>query len=610
MGVNGLFYLEAAIPYVKGLAVRGEGTLGYSLNHNKEWNSEYRYNDSSGNRGYSDKNTSKTSQWYLFLKYNQTFGIHAVDVVTGTEINRGTGWNMRVSGTNLMGEFQELSSIGKMNGDNRAYLNSENYSISFFNRVDYKLLDRYIIGATYIREGTSKFSKENRWGDFYSASLGWILSSESFMKDISWISLLKIRGSVGETGNQNIAADAIKTVYTSRTNNYYLGLPSKYLSSVGNTGVKWEKTQNIDLGIDFGFFNNRFSGSVAYYRQNVQDMLLKSALPISGGIANSNGDNGTPASNAIWGNIGDLYNHGIEVDLNGVLIQKKGFSWTANFNITTNKNKVTALSPEVDINGTGIIITESGSVYRTITRKGSSIGTYMLADWVGVDPEKGINMIYEIDQDIYSATGNTVKTGRIIPATDNNVSKNPYIHEGKTSLPTVYGGLNNTFRYKDFDLSMDIYFSLGNWIAYEPYSQFGTGDGRGQYYTETYTKSWKKPGDKAEYAEMRWGGYNYDDEGNPASNVSYSQFTSKQLVKGDYLHLRNLTVGYTFPQSYAQKMKLQNLRFYFSASNLLTITKYPGWDPELPSDNKGVRARAGNSFPQVISVSGGFNLSF
>ena len=160
----------------------------------------------------------------------------------------------------------------------------------------------------------------------------------------------------------------------------------------------------------------------------------------------------------MWANVGSMYNQGFEFDINVTLV-KKDFEWSMNYNLTTNMNKVTALDASVDAKGTGIINTRPGA----ITKKDLALGTYFMAEWAGVDPEKGIGMIYEIDLDRYNKTGETVKTGKLIPATQSNVNKHRIIQEGKTALPKVYMGWTNNFKYKAFDLSFMFYLSLGSY---------------------------------------------------------------------------------------------------------------------------------------------------
>ena len=441
-------YMDVNLKWIKGLSVRADASYGYGLAQSDYWLSGLITNTGNvdGNQGNKSKKTTKSQQYHAFAKYNREWTDHGLDIVTGIEANRSYTDNAVVAGKNLSGEFQEPKIIGTMLGNNSAYIGGESYTFSFFNRIDYKFKQRYLLGASFVREGSSKFVKENRFGDFYSVSGGWIISDEAFMRNAGFISLLKLRGSYGETGNQNIPSEVTKNSYSIKSKQYYNNMQNMFLWNIANKAAKWEKNKSIDLGLDYALFNNKVNGSIAYYRRTTSDMLMRVQLPASAGITNSGGN---ADNNSMWANVGSMYNQGFEFDINVTLV-KKDFEWNMNYNLTTNMNKVTALDASVDAKGTGIINTRPGA----ITKKDLALGTYFMAEWAGVDPEKGIGMIYEIDLDRYNKTGETVKTGRLIPATQSNVNKHRIIQEGKTALPKVYMGWTNNFKYKAFDLSL------------------------------------------------------------------------------------------------------------------------------------------------------------
>jgi len=532
-------YMDVNLKWIKGLSVRADASYGYGLAQSDYWLSGLITNTGNvdGNQGNKSKKTTKSQQYHAFAKYNREWTDHGLDIVTGIEANRSYTDNAVVAGKNLSGEFQEPKIIGTMLGNNSAYIGGESYTFSFFNRIDYKFKQRYLLGASFVREGSSKFVKENRFGDFYSVSGGWIISDEAFMRNAGFISLLKLRGSYGETGNQNIPSEVTKNSYSIKSKQYYNNMQNMFLWNIANKAAKWEKNKSIDLGLDYALFNNKVNGSIAYYRRTTSDMLMRVQLPASAGITNSGGN---ADNNSMWANVGSMYNQGFEFDINVTLV-KKDFEWNMNYNLTTNMNKVTALDASVDAKGTGIINTRPGA----ITKKDLALGTYFMAEWAGVDPEKGIGMIYEIDLDRYNKTGETVKTGRLIPATQSNVNKHRIIQEGKTALPKVYMGWTNNFKYKAFDLSFMFYLSLGSYtFNYHRYTKSFVGDGRNNVTADIYENSWKKPGDIAEYPQLRWQDkYNYDDNGNDKQNVTYIKHDAghtKYLEKSAYLRLRRI----------------------------------------------------------------------
>lgn len=300
-------YMDVNLKWIKGLSVRADASYGYGLAQSDYWLSGLITNTGNvdGNQGNKSKKTTKSQQYHAFAKYNREWTDHGLDIVTGIEANRSYTDNAVVAGKNLSGEFQEPKIIGTMLGNNSAYIGGESYTFSFFNRIDYKFKQRYLLGASFVREGSSKFVKENRFGDFYSVSGGWIISDEAFMRNAGFISLLKLRGSYGETGNQNIPSEVTKNSYSIKSKQYYNNMQNMFLWNIANKAAKWEKNKSIDLGLDYALFNNKVNGSIAYYRRTTSDMLMRVQLPASAGITNSGGN---ADNNSMWANVGSMYN--------------------------------------------------------------------------------------------------------------------------------------------------------------------------------------------------------------------------------------------------------------------------------------------------------------
>ena len=242
-------YMDVNLKWIKGLSVRADASYGYGLAQSDYWLSGLITNTGNvdGNQGNKSKKTTKSQQYHAFAKYNREWTDHGLDIVTGIEANRSYTDNAVVAGKNLSGEFQEPKIIGTMLGNNSAYIGGESYTFSFFNRIDYKFKQRYLLGASFVREGSSKFVKENRFGDFYSVSGGWIISDEAFMRNAGFISLLKLRGSYGETGNQNIPSEVTKNSYSIKSKQYYNNMQNMFLWNIANKAAKWEKNKSIDL---------------------------------------------------------------------------------------------------------------------------------------------------------------------------------------------------------------------------------------------------------------------------------------------------------------------------------------------------------------------------
>jgi hypothetical protein len=310
-------------------------------------------------------------------------------------------------------------------------------------------------------------------------------------------------------------------------------------------------------------------------------MLLKVSLPLSAGIPGSNG-------NSIWRNIGDMENHGWEMNIDAVVIDQKDFRWSIGGNFSTNRNKVLALDPESDSTGTGITPESdapSDNELRVIIKKGLPLGNWYMSEFAGVDPQKGIPLIYEIGT---RDDGSTYRTGKIIPATTENYANNRMILKGKSSIPKIMGGFNTNLSYKGFDLNMVWNFAAGHYIYNRLQQSLMTpNSGLLTLSRELLTNSWMRPGDPAKYPMATAAcSYFYDEEGNPTSTaVNYGSEnktpSTLYLEKGDYLRLKNVQLGYWLPEKWCNASRMKSIRVYISGSNLLTFTKFSGYDPEV-----------------------------
>lgn len=590
-------WAEYKIPYVEGLSLKSEVSMLYNSTRNLVWSSkevDYLGKGSATDRNYN----SEQYMLNLYATYNKTFGIHSFNIVGGYEYMKAKGYYCVLSGTSLGSDYDFMGVPGEVLEKN-SYIGGENRFGSLFGRANYSLKERYMAGFSFRRDATYQFSPENRWANFVAGSLGWIISSEDFYS-LDWMNMLKLRGSFGQTGNSNVPGDVRYNTFSYDPRGYGLsgGMDAYHPLTLGNDQIKWEKTTSVDFGFDFGFLNNRINGSIAYFNQNVSDLILKTPIPYSSGVT------------SILMNIGEMKNYGVELNLTSTNLDLSNtFKWMTNFNFTFNKNKVISLSPSLDNKGQGIL---SGV---TITKVGESIGTYYVPEYVGVDTEKGIRMIREIDQEKFKEDGTTVFTGKIIPGTQTNKNNNKYIHSGKTGTPKWYGGITNNFSYKNFDFSILFTFAGGHYI-YDSDLNGWKGDSEqagNRIYKGIVENSWKKPGDVAEYPLISIKNlYPYDDSGtySQQSLYNYSGTSSEFLYKGDYLRLKNLSIGYTLPKSITKKMGINDMRFYLSGTNLLTFTAYEGFDVELQSNNNLASGVRSGQVPTTRTFTLGVNLGF
>ncbi len=600
--LNVLQGITGTLKIMPGLTLKGEFGANLVYNKGRSWRGEGIRID--GDVAAESKDQTRVINYNAYFNYDKTFGKdHWLNLVAGIENTRSYSHYTYLKSESLVGSFHEVGTPENIDAG-YSYMENESYLRGYFGRANYKFKDKYIVGASIRRDGISKFTSDNRWATFASGSLGWIISEEKFFNS-QVVNMLKLRGSFGQTGNTNIPSGITSDNYSVRTGTT-LGLPSTTFESIGNSDIKWETTSTTDIGIDFGLFKNRINGSLACYRQKVEDMLLAVSLPYSAGIA---------GGNIIWQNVGDMRNNGVEFNVDATVLNKI-FKWNLGFNFSFNKNKILALDPESDAGNVGITQMEDDEdQVITILKKGLPCGNWYMPESAGVDPEKGIPMIYEVQ---VNNDGTTSHTGNIIPGTSDNLANNRMILDGKTSLPKFIGGFNSRFSYKNFDLAMYFSFATGHYI-YNRLLQSTLTPNRGvrTLSDKLLTEAWQEPGDHAKWPEVVMNvQHYYDSEGNPTTDpVTYGTeekfISSMYLEKGDYLKLKNLSLGYTLPAGLASKMRMRTLRISLNVTNLFTLTDFSGYDPEVAVDQTtGASLVSYSSMPQARTYSLGLNINF
>ncbi|WP_207491490.1 SusC/RagA family TonB-linked outer membrane protein [Aridibaculum aurantiacum] len=444
---------------------------------------------------------------------------------------------------------------------------TDNALASVLGRVNLGWRNKYLFGASIRRDGSSKFPREGRYGVFPALSAAWNITEETFMDNVRPVSFLKLRASYGETGNQEgIANFASRRLFGTGFN--YNDQPGFALAAYGNPNLRWETTTQYDIGLDVGLFNDRLRITADYYRKNTKDLLINRPVPRTSGFA------------AITENIGSLEASGWDFLVTGQILNQ-GLKWSSTLNFNTYNNKVTALYNNQPIPGT----------FATQIAVGQPLGAFFLIKALGVDPATG-DMLYE-----------NVNAPATIGGEDRQFLGSP--------IPDFYGGLTNNFSYKGFDLSAFVQFSVGNMI-YNNAAE-GTG-GYGSLganvsatgaptnvFREIYQNRWVSGKTDAKYPRA---------VGGPQGAFN-TQRSSRFLEDGSYARLKNITLGYNLPSTVLRRMGMSNLRLYVSGQNLLTWTKYSGFDPEVSTDftvnNAGVDQGA---IPQMKTVTVGLNVNF
>lgn len=520
---------------------------------------------------------------------------HNVSLLAGSEeqSTKSDRWSAKRSGLgdNFYNEFQGSFSI---NDNPNVNLITENYLLSFFGRINYNYKGRYHLSGNIRRDGYSAFAEGKKWGTFGGVSAGWNISDEKFFKGgIARIfSTLRLRGSFGTVGNL-AAVGNFGSLSTFGPGQYGNGYPSLFFSQAGNADLTWETSNKKDFGINFGILNNRITGEIGYYHTNLKNLIIDVPQPPSMGIP------GNPA-NTISLNAASMYNKGFEFNLTARIVEKSKFNWSATFNITTQKNEVTALA-----NGVPEIIGNSQLERTNITRVGYPIGSFFTVRTTGVDAATGrrifINaagreVLFDFSDPIagnrYRYRDGTVAPG-IDLARDGYISGNPH--------PKAYGGLINNLSFMDFDLVVDAIYSFGNKVYFG--SRAGMLDQRFWNNTTEVLRRWQKPGDVTDIPR-------------PVYNDNISNGSSfpidANLYTGSFVKFRVLGIGYNVKSTWLNKINLASARVYAQVQNAFTITKYPGSDPEI-SVNGNAPLTPGvdrNTIGQARTFTFGVNVNF
>lgn len=601
--------------FVSGLSIRSELSADIIQSNRVEWVGGDIRTDPTNTKpeaAATEESVTFTGVNYnIYSNYDKTFGRHSISAVAGVEATRSFQYIRSVYGTGLIGKYQEIGSPNNLIRI-RGQKEYERYLLGYFGRANYKYNDRYLLGISLRRDGSSVFTEANRWGTFVALSAGWILSEENFMSFLDDGVFLKLRGSYGETGNQNIPPNLDVVQYNQNPVVYgsteIQGVNGTVPINIAVNNLQWETTRSSDIGLDFGFFNNRLNGSIAYYHRFVDGMLLEAPLPYSTGVSSNQdlliGQGSYNRTSSIWGNFGDMINSGLEIELFSTIYDKNGLKWTANLNVAFNRNEIQKLTESVDETGGGFV-----NVYgNAISRKGDRRAVWFIADYAGVDPQTGRPMIYALDTEVYAATGetkrkkNNVGEDVLIAATNQNIRNNRFYQEGKSGDPKYQGGISSTLQYKGFDFSFLLAFSGGNYILDYDRQQSTVVNPTRNLLREVYDNSWRAVGDVAKYPRLlpQLGDYSWAES-----------YHNGFLYKGDFLRLRNIQAGYTLKQDVSQRIGIKSARFYVSAANLFTVADYPGYDPE----GTGTSSVPGfvyyaNAIPQLRSFTLGMEFKF
>lgn len=541
---NGNVYTK--IKLYKGLEFTS--TLGGNFinNINPRFNSSKLQGGNRINSANIGSNASDFWMWSNRLNYTRKVNSGEFNVLLGTEIQKYNQLSWNASTREISDDYYEyfnLEAGSKPNAPSSAY---RDYKMtSYFSRLNYNLLNKYLFTVTGRLDGSSKFGTNNKFAFFPSAAFAWKVSEEDFLKDNKTISDLKLRLSYGLTGNSGIPA--YRSLATLGTNSYILGnsrITGTSINRLANPDLKWEKTAQYNLGFDVGFFEKRLNMVLDFYYKKTNNILLDAPVPSTSGFQ------------TVMKNIGKMENKGIEIGLDWFNIKNSNFTWNSNFNFSYLKNRVTQLGD----NNEDIIY---GFKDNQILRVGSSVGSIFGYIRDG---------IYSTDQaDL--ASKYKKKPGDVIIRDVNNdgiINSNDRVIIGK-GIPDFYGTFVNNFTYKNWYAVVELQFQYGNDIFNNTRNSSEGRFGIANNYA-TVLDSWRPDNQDAVLEQIRPGGYSY-------------YMDTRKLSDGSFIRGKNLAFGYNFPEKLTNSLKVSSFKAYASIQNFMLITKYFGYDPELNNYN-------------------------
>ena len=511
------------------------------------------------------------------INWHRDFGKNNIEAMVAHEYYRYKSDGLWGQRDNMFApDYYELS--GAVNVVNTSSSSSDYNTESWLGRVMYNYDERYFGQLSFVREASSNFHPDNRWGSFWSVSAGWNIHKEEWF-NAKWVNELKFKISYGENGNDNIAAYRYITYYNIVNSNDAVSLtPGAY----GNKNISWEKNGKFNVGVDFSLFNGRLEGGVEYYSNRTTDMIQTMPLPYTFGYT------------SYLDNIGNMENRGLEINVRGDIIRSKTLTWSAYVNMTTNHNEVTKLaepSKQMYIGG-GYMGTYSGNYLKT---EGLSAYTFYMPKFAGVN-EEGKSLWYkeiwaQDDNGTYlkNADGTYVVTD--VVTTDQYSDATSFAC--KDAMPDVYGGFGTSIMFAGFDLGVDFTYQLGGYVYDGTYASL-MGCKNGQAIHVDMLNAWtpETPNNNI----PRWQ-FN-DDRMNAQSD--------RWLTSASYLTLQNITLGYTFPKRLTSKLHINKLRIYGVADNIWTWSKRQGLDPRQSTTG----AVSSAYYSSVRTISGGVSLTF
>ncbi|WP_158995655.1 TonB-dependent receptor [Mucilaginibacter sp. L196] len=580
---------------------------------------------------YGSENTSENFTWQITntLNWNHNFHNHDITVLVGQETDYSQSQNLNNTYYDFPADNFGLNNVGEATGGAKnTYGSGLSYNslASFFGRASYNYKDKYILNVTLRADGSSNFGPDNKWGYFPSVAGAWRISDEDFMKNQSVISDMKLRVGYGTAGNDNIGAYHYTTGYGASTyainNNYFNTLVPG--NTAGNPNVKWEKTASTNIGLDIGLLKGRFNLTVDVYNNKSDNLLIDNQLNPASGYTNQ------------YQNIGAIANKGLEFVLTSNNLNKGDFRWKTSYNMSFNRSKVLQIYGN---GGASSFISDYGSRIDFLVKTGQPLGQFYGYQYAGVyttnDFTQNANGTYTLKPGIpYAKSVNpaNVKPGDIMYKTtagQTDANGTPVWSTADRTIigsaePKFTGGMTNTFNYKGFDCTIFVDFSYGNKIFNMNAQRFmgpylpnenvlSVMNGR---YTLIDPNTGQVTTNLSRLAQLNPNQSNPNQLWSLSSDnvIAISDANNYYLQNGSYLRLSTITLGYTLPARWANKIKMKRARLYCTLDNVYTFTGYKGYDPEVSAtSSSSTLLQPGiddSAYPRVKSVVFGLNVTF
>lgn len=558
VALDGTFGLEYKI--LEGLNFESTNSIGFNYSMSDSYTDPNSQGGASANGSIYNGNSYIRNRYAnQLLRYNRTFNdVHDVIAFAGfeyndqyTKTNSATGEGIPVGGEVL----GVATSPARVDGDQYTWK-----AIGYYFNANYSYKDTYMLQFSFRHDGSSKFGRDKRFGNFYTIGAGWNLQNEPFIQKLDFISRMKLRASFGSTGNTPGSAFSHMGLYQINLN--YNSLPAAFPYQMANRNMTWEKAYTTNVGLDTEFFN-RIGLNLEFYIKNTSGLLYAMPLSALSGYSTQ------------WVNQGAMKNTGVELTLSPQIIKTKDWNWTVDFNLAYNKNKITELGggKEQEVSG------------NTVREVGYALGTYYMKEWAGVNPMDGTPLWIAVDED-----GSRRLVGSEAEATLQRLDKR--------QLPDLTGGIQTSLSYKDFTLGATFTYAGGFYIYHSGRQNYDN-DGIEIQYNSMKLKDgwsrWEKPGDIATHPQVKSGGNNQ-------SNA----VSSRYLERGDFFKMKSLSLSYNLPDKVLKPLGIKSARMSLSCENLFTLTEFSGVDPELGAN--GAAVGAGYAIPRKYYF--GLNLSF